>query len=240
MAEDNLININAFFKVTYGLYIVSSKLNNKFNGFISNSVFQVTAEPSKFAVCCHKNNFTAKLIIESRVFSVSVLQKDTKPALIGLFGYKSGRDVNKYENVSYIVGKTGVPVVTDDTIAWFECEVKQTFDVGTHLLFIGEVISSDIINPGEDPLTYAYYREVKKGFAPENAPTFIDRSKIEQKATIKKQIRKFKCTVCGYTYDPQKGDEKGGIPVGTEFKDLPEDWICPVCGTRKADFKEME
>jgi ferric-chelate reductase [NAD(P)H] len=182
MAIDNLIDINAFLKVTYGLYIVSSKSNDRLNGFISNSVFQVTAEPNKFAVCCHKNNFTASLIKESNVFSVSVLQKETKPRLIGLFGYKSGRDVNKYESVNYIFGKTGAPVVVDDTLAWFECEVLQTIDVGTHLLFIGEVVSSDMVNSEAEPLTYKYYREVKKGFAPENAPTFIDRGKIKDKA----------------------------------------------------------
>jgi ferric-chelate reductase [NAD(P)H] len=182
MATDNLININAFFKVTYGLYIVSSKSNDRLNGFISNSVFQVSAEPNKFAVCCHKNNFTATLIKESNVFSVSVLQKETKSRLIGVFGYKSGRDVNKYENVNYIFGTTGAPVVIDDTLAWFECKVIQTFDVGTHLLFIGEVVSSEIVNPEAEPLTYTYYREVKKGFAPENAPTFIDMSKIKDKA----------------------------------------------------------
>ena len=239
MTNDILINFNAFFKVTYGLYIVSSKLNDKLNGFVSNSVFQVTAEPVKFAVCCHKNNFTAILIKESSVFSVSVLQKDTNAGLIGLFGYKNGRDVNKFKKVNYITGKTGVPIVTDDTIAWFECEVTQTFDVGTHLLFIGKVISSDLVSPEKDPLTYTYYREVKKGFAPENAPTFIDRRKIEQKAIISKQARKFKCTVCGYNYDPLKGDETGSIPGGTGFEDLPEEWVCPVCGTRKADFIEL-
>ncbi len=178
MATDNLINIDAFFKVTYGLYIVSSKLKDKLNGFISNSVFQVTAEPNKFAVCCHKNNFTATLIKESNVFSVSVLQKETKSRLIGLFGYRSGRDVNKYENVNYIFGKAGAPIVIEDTVAWFECKVTHTFDVGTHLLFIGEVVSSDIVNSEAEPLTYTYYRDVKKGFAPENAPTFIDRSRI--------------------------------------------------------------
>jgi ferric-chelate reductase [NAD(P)H] len=184
MATDNLININAFFKVTYGLYIVSSKSKDRLNGFISNSVFQVTAEPNKFAVCCHKNNFTATLIKESSVFSVSVLQKDTKSRLIGLFGYKSGRDVNKYENVDYILGKTGAPIVIDDTVAWLECNVTQTFDVGTHLLFIGEVISSGMVNAEAEPLTYTYYREVKKGHAPENAPTFVDWSKITDKAGI--------------------------------------------------------
>jgi flavin reductase (DIM6/NTAB) family NADH-FMN oxidoreductase RutF len=178
MADSSVIKIEAFFKVTYGLYIVSSKLNDKLNGFISNSVMQITAEPSQFAVCCHKDNYTSLLIRESKNFSISVLDKDTRAELIGLFGYKSGRDVNKFENINYINGKTGVPIVTDDTIAWFECELKQTYDVGTHLLFAGEVLNNNIIDLDKEPLTYTYYREVKKGFAPKNAPTFIDKSKL--------------------------------------------------------------
>ena len=116
--------------------------------------------------------------MESKVFSISVLHKDAKAKLIGLFGYKSGRDINKFESINYITSKTGVPVVTDDTIAWFECELKQVIVVGTHLLFTGKVISGDMIDADMEPLTYTYYREVKKGFAPENAPTFIDKDKL--------------------------------------------------------------
>jgi len=178
MTDNSLINIEAFFKITYGLYIVSSRLNDKLNGFISNSVVQITAEPAQFAVCCHKDNYTAAQIKESKVFSISVLHRDTSAKLIGLFGYQSGRDVNKFESINYITGQTGVPIVMDDTIAWFECELRQTFDVGTHLIFTGEVVKNDIIDPEKEPLTYAYYREVRKGFAPKNAPTFIDRSKL--------------------------------------------------------------
>ena len=133
-----------------------------------------------------------------------------------------------------------MPIVTDDTIAWFECELKQTYDVGTHLLFTGEVVNNDIIDTDKEPLTYSYYREVKKGFAPKNAPTFVDKSKLEQKVSAQKKSSKYKCEVCGYIYNPEKGDEKGGISAGTEFKDIPEDWICPVCGTRKSDFSEVE
>ncbi len=181
MAGNPLINIEVFFKVTYGLYIVSSKSDNKLNGFISNSVVQITAEPSQFAVCCHKDNYTSLMIRESRIFSVSVLHRDTRAELIGLFGYKSGRTIDKFENVSYITGKTGVPVVTDDTIAWFECKLGQIYDVGTHLIFTGEVVQNQIIDPDKEPLTYNYYREVRKGFAPRNAPTFIDRSLIKSK-----------------------------------------------------------
>ncbi len=178
MTDNSLINFEAFFKITYGLYIVSSRLNDKLNGFISNSVVQITAEPVQFAVCCHKDNYTSLHIKESKVFSISVLHKDTRAELIGLFGYKSGRDINKFESVNYITGKTGVPIVIDDTIAWIECELRQTYDVGTHLLFAGEVVKNDIIDSEKEPLTYAYYREVRKGFAPKNAPTFIDKSKL--------------------------------------------------------------
>ncbi|UCH15674.1 MAG: flavin reductase [Bacteroidales bacterium] len=240
MTNSVIVDIEAFFKITYGLYIVSSKSSEKLNGFISNSVVQITAEPARFAICCHKDNFTSSQIMESKVFSISVLHKDAKANLIGLFGYKSGRDINKFESINYITGKTGAPIVIDDTIAWFECKLTQTYDVGTHLLFTGEVAGNGIIDINKEPLTYSYYREVKKGFAPKNAPTFVDVSKLEQKVSSQKKSSRYKCGVCGYIYDPAKGDKKGEISAGTEFKDIHEDWVCPVCGTRKTDFSEME
>jgi len=167
------MNIEAFFKLTYGLYIVSSSHQGKKNGFIANSVFQVTSEPAQIAVVCHKNNFTANLIQESKVFSVSVLQKDVKPKLIGMFGYKTGKNEDKFTNVNHITGESGVPIVIEDTLAWFECELIQTFDVGTHTIFIGRIIHNALLNDDKDPLTYAYYRDIKKGKAPKNAPTYL-------------------------------------------------------------------
>jgi len=79
-------------------------------------------------------------------------------------------------------------------------------------------------------LTYAYYREVKKGFSPKNAPTYINQSKLETK-TENVMSKKFKCAVCGYIYD--EAEEK------VKFSDLPEDWVCPVCGSEKSDFIEI-
>ena len=81
---------------------------------------------------------------------------------------------------------------------------------------------------------------MKKGVAPENAPTYIDKSKISRKGSEEKRSGKFECEVCGYVYDPEKGDSKGGIPEGTPFVELPEDWVCPVCGTQKSDFTEIK
>jgi flavin reductase (DIM6/NTAB) family NADH-FMN oxidoreductase RutF/rubredoxin len=240
MTDNSAINFEAFFKVTYGLYIVSSQGDGKKGGYISNTVFQVTAEPVQFAVCCSKKNYTSLLIKESKAFSISVLEKDTSAELIGLFGYKSGRDINKFENVEYITTETGVPVVLDNTLAWFECSVVKTYDVGSHLIFIGTLVQNRLLDTDKEPLTYVYYREVKKGIAPENAPTYIDKSKIEKQLKGKKSTGKYKCEVCGYIYDPEKGDSKGGIPEGTSFEELPEDWVCPVCGTRKSDFTEID
>ena len=96
-------------------------------------------------------------------------------------------------------GDTGVPIVLDESIAYFECKVVQTLDVGTHLLFIGELLNAEFIDDSKEPLTYSYYRQVKKGVAPKNAPTYIDKSKIEVKPDT--NSKKYKCPACGYIYD---------------------------------------
>jgi flavin reductase (DIM6/NTAB) family NADH-FMN oxidoreductase RutF/rubredoxin len=229
------MNIEAYFKLTYGLYVVSSVMDNKLNGYISNTVFQVTAEPARFAVACSKNNYTAGMIQHSHVFGVSVLQQETRADIIGTFGYKSGKDIQKFSNFQYRTGKTGAPILLDDSLAWFECEVVQTIDTGTHLLFIGNVVDGDLLSADGDPLTYAYYRAVKKGKAPKNAPTYIDAEKLKQK-TPAEGAQKYQCTCCGHIYDPEVGDPEHGIPPGTRFEDLPDDWVCPVCGAEKVDF----
>ena len=232
------MNIEAFYKISYGLYVVGSKSGDKINGYISNTVFQVTAEPAQFAISCSKDNFSSEIIRESNAFSISVLEKDTGAKVIGTFGYKSGKDINKFEGFSYKTGKTGSPILLENTIAWFECKVVQTFDTGTHIVFIGELVDGDLIDSDKEPLTYAYYREVKKGKAPKNAPTYIDEKKVsDQKKTIPSP--KYICPACGYVYDPQLGDPVGGIPPGTPFKDLPDNWVCPLCSTPKEDFVEV-
>ncbi len=230
------MNIEAFFKVSYGLYIISSTNNESQNGYIANTVFQVTSDPINFAICCSKNNFTAKLIEESKLFSISVLQQDTRSELIRTFGYKSGKDINKFSDIEYIMGETGVPIVTEETIAWFECKVVQTIDLSTHIMFIGNVVNNALLGEDQEPLTYAYYHKVKKGISPQNAPTYINKEKIMQET---QNNVKHECAVCGYIYDPAVGDEENGISAGTAFEDLPDTWVCPVCGVGKEDFEEQ-
>lgn len=222
-----MINFEALFKISYGLYIISSGDIKHGNGFISNTFFQVTAEPPRFAACCNKVNYTAALIEETGAFSVSVLHTDTSSEIFGRFGYRSGKDFDKLEGMTVRYGETGVPVVMNDCIAFLECRVIQTVDVGTHLLFIGELVQAELLDDAMDPLTYLYYRKVKKGMAPKNAPTYIDKSKLSAKKAPG-TFKKYKCSACGYIYDE--------AAEAIRFADLPNDWVCPVCGSEKADF----
>ena len=233
-----MINIEALFKVSYGLYIVCSGDDKQGNGFISNTVFQVTASPPRFASCCNKDNYTAEFIEKTGAFSVSVLHQDAPADVFGRFGYKSGRDTDKLEGMRVQYGETGVPIVLDEAIAYLECKVVQTHDVGTHWLFIGELVHSDILDDSMEPMTYLHYRQVKKGLAPKNAPTYVDKSLLEKKEEAS-GFKKFKCAACGYVYDEEAGDPENGIEPGTAFADLPDDWSCPLCGTEKEDFFEI-
>ncbi len=233
------MNREAFYRVSYGLYVVSSTDGTQPNGYVANTVFQVTAQPARFAVACNKDNYTCGLISQSRVFAISVLQQETKAELIGLFGYKSGRTLNKYASVRYRLGQTGAPILLEDALAWFECRVVQVIDVGTHLLFVGEVLDGEVLDTSHPPLTYAYYRDVKKGKAPKNAPTFLPPATGAETASTPASPDKYVCSVCGHVYDPAVGDPEAGVPPGTRFEDLPDNWVCPVCGAAKSEFTKQ-
>jgi len=198
------MNKQAFFKLSYGLYIVSSRQNDRFNGQIANTAIQVTSVPSTLAVSINKENLTHAFIRESRCFSVSILAQDAPMTLIGLFGFKSGRDVDKFETTRYKTGVTGAPIVLDHAVAYIEAEVVQEMDCGTHTIFLGNIIDCDILANGV-PMTYAYYHEVKKGKAPKTAPTYVADTAPPPAPAAEKAAR-YVCSVCGYEYDPEKGD----------------------------------
>ena len=222
----------AFYKLSYGLYVVSSRKDDQFNGQICNTAFQVTAEPPTVAVSINKQNLTHEYIQASRKFTVSIISKSTPMPFIGLFGFKCGRDINKFETVAFRLGETGVPIVLDNSIAYIEAEMINQMDCGSHTIFVGQVRDCNVLNNNEEPMTYAYYQEVKRGKAPKTAPTYQETPK---KAV---QMDKYTCSVCGYTYDTEKGDSESGIKAGTKFEDLPADWTCPVCGADKSKFEK--
>ena len=228
------MNTRALHTIGYGLYIVCSKKGKRFNGQVANTVNQVTAEPPTIGVIINKGNLTHEFIQESRVFTASVLVKDTPLAFIGHFGFKSGREVDKLKGINYILGETGAPIVTDHALAFLEAKVNKELDVGTHTIFVGELAGAEILREGE-PMTYAYYHLVKRGTTPKSAPSYHQENK-----EVSANMAKYKCSVCDYVYDPELGDPEGGITPGTSFEDLPDDWVCPVCGADKSQFEKVE
>lgn len=226
------MDTRAFRLVSYGMYIVTATKEGKSNGQIVNTVFQVCANPPMIAVCINKNNYTHAFIEESGAFAISVLSRDAPMKLIGEFGFKSGRDTDKFQGVSYRIGTTGAPIILDFTLASIEAEVMAHMDVGTHTLFVGKVVDAEIFGDGE-PMTYAHYHAIKGGKSPETAPTYIKNTEEEVK-----KVDKYVCQVCGYVYDPAKGDPDSGIAPGTPFEELPDDWVCPVCGVGKDQFEK--
>jgi flavin reductase (DIM6/NTAB) family NADH-FMN oxidoreductase RutF len=161
----------AFYKIGYGIYIVASGKEGKYGGQIANTVFQVTSEPATVAVSINKQNYTHGLIVASGNFTVSVLEEATPMTLIGRFGFKSGGDTDKFADTQVKTGITGIPVVTENATASFEAEVIGSMDCGSHTIFLGRVIESEVLSDAE-PMTYAYYQKVKGGKAPKNAPTY--------------------------------------------------------------------
>jgi flavin reductase (DIM6/NTAB) family NADH-FMN oxidoreductase RutF/rubredoxin len=229
----NEMNTKALYDISYGLYVIASKKGDKFNGQIANTVIQVCSEPVKITVAINKNNYTHEFITDSKAFTVSILSKDTPLSFIGNFGFKSGRDVDKFKTTNYKLTDNKLPVVTDNALSYLEARVINAVDVGTHTLFIGELIGAEVLKAGE-PMTYAYYHQVKRGTTPKSAPSYIEEKKEE-----KSNMAKYKCTVCGYIYDPAVGDPDGGIKPGTPFEEIPDSWVCPVCGASKDQFEKI-
>jgi len=168
---DGGLNLDALFTLNYGLYIVTSHLDERLNGQVSNTVMQVTDTPPRLAACINKQALTHQFMSESGTFAVTVLSESAPMALIGLFGFRSGRDTSKLSQVHHDPGVTGCPIIRDHALAGMDVRIEHAVDCGTHTVFVGEVIGARIVAQGK-PMTYAYYREVLRGKTPPTAPTY--------------------------------------------------------------------
>lgn len=211
-AEDKKRIEPALFRISYGLFIVGSVSGDNINAQVCNTVFQITNAPMRVVIGINKNNLTHEYIKSSGVFSVCILGKE-QGDLVRNFGFKSGREVDKFQGISYSAGITGAPVI-DQCIAYLECRVdnKLSVDVGTHTMFIGEVVEGGLNSSENEPMTYAFYRQQKKNPAKNEQPP----------APPKPIVKKWICKVCGYIHE---GDEP------------PEE--CPVCGAPKEEFEPV-
>jgi ferric-chelate reductase [NAD(P)H] len=172
------VDRRVFGDLSYGLYIVSSRDGDRLNGQIVNTVIQVTSDPPRVAVIINKENLTHDYIVKSKVFGVSVLGESTPMKFLGPFGFRSGRDMDKFKAVEFKRGITGCPLVTEHAISLLEAEVFDQIDLGTHTIFVGNAVNSEVLS-SDQPLTYHYYRNFLKGKSPPKAPTYTPGTKSE-------------------------------------------------------------
>jgi len=166
------LNRKVFEDLSYGLYIVSSFDQDRLNGQIINAAIQVTSDPPRVAVIINKKNLTHEYILASKTFSISVLEESAPLTFFGPFGFRSGRDINKFAKIRFKKGTAGCPLVIEHTLSVLEAKVMEQLDLGTHTIFIGDTVSSEVLKEG-NPLSYQYYRETLKGKSSVNSPTYI-------------------------------------------------------------------
>jgi ferric-chelate reductase [NAD(P)H] len=167
-----MLDLESLFKLSYGMCIVSSKKEGSVNGCIVNTVFQITPEPPMVAASINRDCLTHEYISASKVFAVSILSQAAPMQFIGKFGFRSGRDTDKFEGITYKTGQTGAPIVLDNTIGFLEAEITESIDVATHTLFIANIVACEALDDGQ-PMTYAYYRDIKHGRTPKTAATYV-------------------------------------------------------------------
>ena len=202
---------NPLFNIQYGLFVITTSFEGRDNGCISNTVAQVTAQPTRISVALNKGNFTTELIQQSGRFTASILSEEADFELFKQFGFQSGRTVNKFENFNdYRRISNGTLAITRGTNAFISADVEQTIDLGTHMLFVGLVTEMEVLTDVPSA-TYNYYQQHIK---PKPQPV----GKTAEGKTI------WRCSICGYEY------------VGEE---LPDDFTCPICKHPASDFVKV-
>lgn len=177
------MNNNVLFNIGYGLYVLTANEGEKDNGCIINTVMQVTSDPLQIAIAVNKKNYTNEMIQRTKKFNVSILSESAKFEIFEHFGFHSGRDTDKFASF-YDTKRSpnGVLYITQNTNSYMSAYVKQEIDLGTHTLFIAQLVAAEILSD-EPTVTYAYYQ---KNIKPRPQPA-------AKKGWI--------CKICGYIYE---------------------------------------
>ena len=215
------MNTKVLRNLSYGVYVVSAMDKDRPTGCTANSIMQITSAPPTLAASINHENYTNQCIKATGMFSVSIISEKTDPSVIGTFGFRSGKDTDKFANIPYEM-VSGVPVLSQCN-GCIVCKVINTMETSTHTVFLCEVIDWDLID-NDTPMTYEYYHNVIKGTSPKNAPTYIaeEGTKMPEKEAV------WVCSVCGYAYDGE-----------TPFEELSDDYVCPVCLASKDKFEKQ-
>jgi len=166
-------------KISQGVYVLTTSSG----GCVVDAVSQVSAGDNPYiSVAVMKSNYTCELVKKNKKFALSVLGRDVSGNIIDTFGLKSGRDIDKFQNVD-LLREDDLPVLKD-SLGYMICEVIDQIDTGSHILYIGKLVEADVFKDTE-VLTYQYYQEHKDEYI-----------RFE---TMKGKIA-WVCTMCGYVY----------------------------------------
>lgn len=165
------IDSTAMFAMSYGLYVVSAEADGTKAGCVVNTAVQVTAEPIRMTVAVHKDNVTSGAIAKAGAFTVTAIDQAADMPYIGNFGFRSSDTYDKFEKYETAISEVGSPYCPEHACAVYACKLIDSVDVGTHYLFVGEVVQAERLSD-EPPLTYAYYHSTLKGKTPPKASSY--------------------------------------------------------------------
>lgn len=189
------MNNKALFKLGYGLYVLTAKENGKDNGCIINTCMQVTSSPAVCVIGVNKQNYTHDMIMRTKEFNISMLSTDASFAVFERFGFKSGRDSDKFKDFSDTErAENGITYLSKMTNAYLSCHVLEATDYGTHTLFKAEITAAEVLSERES-VTYNYYQAYIKPKPP----------KTEKKG--------WRCKICGYVYEGEELPEDFICPI---------------------------
>lgn len=180
--NENKIDTSALHKIGYGLYVVTTNDGKKDNGLIVNTVMQLTSNPTRIAVTVNKENYSHDTIKNTGIMNVNCLTTAAPFAVFEAFGFKSGRDTDKFEGCNPARSENGLAVLPKYINAYMSLAVENYIDLGSHGMFICSLTESEVISDTES-MTYAYYHK-----------------SVKPKPEIKSE-RGFVCTICGYVHD---------------------------------------
>lgn len=207
------MNRKAFNRINYGLFLVSVAGESQPQGCIVNSLHQVTSSlPFKFSLTVNKSNETYKAIEATGTFAATVLAKDAPKDFVDLFGYKSGRVVNKFDGFDLEQDGSGNPYIRDHALARFSCKVVEKLDLGNYVLYIADTTEAEVLGDGL-ALTVDDYKN-GGGATPANATVYRTLEGNEG----------WRCTICGYVADKAQ---------------LPDGYQCPICRANKDKFVKV-
>lgn len=176
-------------QISYGLFVLTAKDNDKDNGCIVNTVAQVTVSPNRIIVTVNKDNYTHDMIMKTGEFNVSILDESASFDTFKHFGFQSGRDTDKFAEITFARAENGIAYMTKECNGYISGKVVEKTDLGTHTMFIADVTGGEVLSD-QPSATYAFYHaHIKPSAKP-----------VEKKGYI--------CTICGYIYegDPLPAD----------------------------------